>query len=872
MFAPLPPEPTPATGLTDAEARRRREQFGANELPRTARRNGLHILLSVLREPMFLLLALAAVVYLAFGGIAEGLLMAGFAALSILLVVVQERRSEQAIEALRALAAPMARVMRDGSEQRIAARDVVPGDLLLLADGERVAADALLRRAENLSVDESLLTGESVPVAKQAHRPAPHTLAEDEARELALVFASTLVTAGRGLAQVLRTGAHTEAGRIGASLDAIEVEPTLLQRSFGRLVRAFAVLAVVASALVVLLYGLLRGEWLQGTLSGIALGMSALPEEFPMILVVFVALGARRLARLHVLVRRTAVIEVLGACSILCVDKTGTLTENRMRVSALVSDGIARELDGSESTLPPALLALLRCAARASARSSNDPMDAAVHRLTDAVAAGDALLARDSVPLREYGLTQERPAVIRVWREDAATMHAVAKGAPEAIAAACALSPPERAQLMQDVERFAARGMRVLAVAQCRFAPRLLPEDPRELGLQFAGLIAFADPLRASARAAVELARAAGVSIVMITGDHPATALAIAREAGIDCSAAPVTGAEIAALDDAALRRLVRGARVFARVRPDQKLRLVRAFKDDGEVVAMTGDGVNDAPALKAAHIGLAMGSRATDVAREAASIVLLEDDLRHLVSGMEMGRRIFDNLRKASIYIAAVHVPIAGLTVLPLLLGMPPLLLPMHVVLIEMVIDPICAIAFENEPAEPGTMRQPPRRPDELLLGLPQLLLGFAQGIVLLGASLAVYAVQLAQGTDAATARALAFIAFTAGNLALIRVVATRTSTVRQLFAAQHGAYWLVAAVAVLVTYACIAIPALAHLFQFRAPAWQPLLLAIATGLASAFVFDLVKPAAAVQRVLGRAPSRARGRLDQAAANASRH
>jgi Ca2+-transporting ATPase len=839
-----------ASGLSSAEAARRLREFGPNELPQPPRRGLLRILVGVLREPMFLLLALAAGLYLGIGGFGEGLLMAAFAALSIALVVVQERRSENAIESLRALAAPTARVLRDGHEQRIGAREVVPGDLLLIADGERVAADAVLRRAENMSVDESLLTGESVPVPKRAR--AVNGVESNTTDDAQMVFASTLVTTGRGLAEVLRTGTRTEAGGIGVSLASIELEQTLLQRSFGRLVRVFAMFAVVASLLVVILYGLIQGSWMQGILSGIAVGMAALPEEFPMVLVIFVALGARRLARLHVLVRRTAVVEVLGACSVLCVDKTGTLTENRMRVCGLAVGSRARDLGGAETSLPDEFAELVRQGADASATSSNDPMDAAVHRLASSVLRTHPTGAAATL-VREYGLTQERPAVVRIWKQSSGEISAVAKGAPETVARLCRLTPPEQVTLLKTVEDYASRGMRVLAVAHVQSLPVQLPEDPHALGFALSGLMAFADPLRASAREAVAAARAAGVSVVMITGDYPTTAMAIASQAGIDCAAPPLTGTDIAAVDDAALRRAVGTTHVFARVRPDQKLRLVRAFKENGEIVAMTGDGVNDAPALKAAHIGLAMGLRGTDVAREAASIVLLQDDLRHLVAGIEMGRRIFDNLRKAAIYIAAIHIPIVGLALLPLLLGLPPLLLPLHVVLIEMVIDPVCAIAFENEPVEAGTMEQPPRRPDVILLGWPQLAVAFVLGALLLVASYAAYAIALSSGVEVDTARAVAFITFTTGNLTLIRVVAYRGFTLRHLAAPGHAAYWMVAAIAITVTVACMTVAELRHLFQFQTPSTELALLAIAAGLASALVFDLAKFSVGVQRALGR-------------------
>jgi Ca2+-transporting ATPase len=837
-----PPRPL---GLTAAEAARRLSQLGPNELPTPSRRHLVRILVDVLREPMFLLLALAALIYLVVGGIGEGVLMAGFAALSILLVVLQERRSENALAALRSLAAPMARVLRDGRELRVAAREVVPGDWLLVADGERVPADARLRRADNLAVDESLLTGESVPVTKRV--PAsPDAADEDEA----VLFAGTLVVAGRGVAEVVATGVATEAGRIGASLAAIDTGPTLLQKSFGRLVRLFATLALCASGLVFLLYGLGRGQWLQGLLSGIAFAMSMLPEEFPMVMVVFVALGAHRLARLHVLARRTAVIEVLGACSTLCLDKTGTLTENRMRVCALDVGG--RLLDVDEDTVLSApFAALARSAACASSRSSTDPMDAALHRLA-ALGGGEESSAGATL-VREYGLTAERQFVVRLWREPDGTLRAFAKGAPEAIAGLCRMPAAAREPLLCSVEVQANDGRRVLAVATGVASPTAVPDDPADLNLHFDGLVAFADPIRSTAATAIAEARKAGIAVAMITGDHPATALAIARQAGIDCSMPPLIGADIERMDEAELRRRIETTRIFARVRPHQKLRLVEAFKANGEVVAMTGDGVNDAPALKAANVGLAMGKRGTDVAREAASIVLMEDDLRHLIAGIEMGRRIFDNLRKASIYIVAIHVPIAGLALLPLLLGLPPLLLPLHVVLIEMVVDPICAIAFENEPVEANVMRLPPRRPTDSPIGAGQLGIAVALGAALLAAALGLFAFGLANGNDVAVARTLAFIALAAGNLTLVRVIGTRGTVLPVLFSRGHRAFWLVAMVAAAVTVSCIAIPVLRGLFQFGVPSATQAAWAAVVGIGAVFVFDLAKVFPAVQKILGR-------------------
>ena len=837
-------------GLAAEEAARRLAIAGPNELPRAPRRSPLRLAVGVLTEPMFLLLALAAAIYLVVGDLGEGVMLAGFAALTVALVVVQQARSEKALEALRALGAPFARVLRDGREQRIPAREVVVGDLLLVAEGERIAADGVLRRCEQLAVDESLLTGESVPVRKVAVEAAAEA-APPGGDDQPWIHAGTLAVSGHGIAEVTAIGVATQAGRIGVSLAAIEEAPTLLQRTVARLVRLFGAIALVVSAALLLLYGLLRHDWLQGALSAIALAMAMLPEEFPMALAVFLALGAWRLAQVRVLVRRPAVVETLGAASMLCVDKTGTLTENRMRVRVLVAGGTSFEVARDTAMLPEACHRVLEYALLASKRHAVDPMDLATATLANRTLAGTEHLHAEWPLEREYGLTPELPALSRAWRDADGRAVVGAKGAPEAIATLCRLDRDARGRMLAQVEALAARGLRVLAVASATADAATLPDAPGALVLAYEGLVAFEDPLRPSVPAAVASARAAGIGVAMITGDYPATALAIAREAGIDTTAGVLSGGEIATLDDAALASAVRHVRVFARIRPEQKLRLVRAFADDGAVVAMTGDGVNDAPALKAAHIGLAMGSRATDVAREAAGIVLLDDDFGRLVDGVRLGRRIFDNLRKVLIYIAAIHLPIAGLALLPVLFGLPPLLLPAHVVLTEMVIDPICSIAFEGAPIEPDAMRRPPRDPREPLVALPQLLVAFVQGALLLAATLATCLAAPAFGIGADATRALVFVALTAGNLMLVRVNATRGSTLATLFAPGHRAFWLVAAAAGAVVVAALALPAAARLFHFATPPPPAVCVAVLAGAGAALAFDPLKRLPRVRRLL---------------------
>ncbi|HJV59538.1 MAG TPA: HAD-IC family P-type ATPase, partial [Albitalea sp.] len=690
--------PSPA-GLSSAEARERLQRHGPNAIADRERHGFWRSVGSVFAEPMFLLLAVAAGIYLVLGDLGEGLLLAFFALMTIGLVVLQERRSEHALDALRALAVPQVRVLRDGAVRRIPASELVPGDWFMLAEGERIAADALVREAGSLVVDESLLTGESVPVSKRIAgaegEPAPDDAIPGGDGQ-PFVYAGTLVVGGHALAEVTSTGGHTRVGRIGASLAAIDTAPTPLERQLRKLVRTFALVALGLCTMLVLWYGLQRGQWLQGVLSGIALGMGMLPEEFPMALTVFLALGAWRLARIKVLARRPAVIEALGAATVLCVDKTGTLTENRMAVRRLVCGDVDIEVDGA-GALPEIAHELLEYAVLASRRGSSDPIDRAVLAHGDATLADTAHLHPDWQLEREYPLTPQLLAVSHAWTTAGGERDVAAKGAPEAVADLCHLDAAALDALRRKVHALAENGLRVIAVARGRSPRAEAPEHQHGFDFELLGLIAFEDPLRASVPGAVAEARRAGIAVVMITGDHATTALEIARQAGIDTQAGALTGAQLQQLDDAALAEAVRRVRVFARVMPEQKLRLVLAFQAHGETVAMTGDGVNDAPALKAAHIGIAMGVRGTDVAREAAGIVLLDEDFGRIVGGVRMGRRIFDNLRKVMTYITAIHVPIAGLALLPVLVGLPPLMWPVHVVLTEMVIDPVCSLAFEG-------------------------------------------------------------------------------------------------------------------------------------------------------------------------------
>jgi Ca2+-transporting ATPase len=835
-------------GLTAQEARRRLEEHGPNEIADRERRGLLRTLKGVATEPMFLLLLAAAAIYLVVGDLGEGLLLAFFAVVTVGLVILQERRSEHALDALREMAAPQARVVRDGRVQRIAARELVPGDLFLLGEGERVPADGIAREAVGLAVDESLLTGESVPVRKlPSAEPAGAGPQRPGGDDTPRIYAGTLAVSGHGLAEVVATGHRTQVGRIGASLAGIESSPTPLQRHLGRLVKVFGLAALCACALMVAWFGLQRGDWLQGVLSAIALGMAMLPEEFPMALAVFLALGAWRLARIQVLARRPAVIEALGSATMLCVDKTGTLTENRMQLRRLVTD-TADVVVAPGEVLREDVHRLLEYAMLASRRGGVDPIDRALLVHGDDSLADSEHLHPDWRLEHEYPLTPGLLAMSHAWMTADGRRRIAAKGAPEAVFDLCHLPPARIAELLPRMRLLADQGLRVLAVAEGSAPDPAAAPRQHDYDFALLGLVGFEDPLRATVPAAVMQAREAGIEVAMITGDHAATALAIARQAGIRVDSGALSGDELDRLDDARLGEAVRTVRVFARMMPEHKLRLVEAFKRNGETVAMTGDGVNDAPALKAAHIGIAMGVRGTDVAREAAGLVLLDEDFGRIVGGVRMGRRIFDNLRKVMTYITAIHVPIAGLSLLPVLLGMPPLMLPAHVVLTEMVIDPACSLAFEGAPEDPDVMKRPPRRSDDGIVGWPMLAQGLLQGGCLLAATMATYALALDVGRGADTARTLAVVGLTAGNLLLVAVNATAGLGWRALLAPGVRPFWWVTAIASAALASAVALPTGRRLLHFEQPAGMDLVLSL---LAASLAVAL---GAALTRRVGRA------------------
>lgn len=814
-------------GLSSAEASRRLQRDGPNLLPQPDHRNWLRIIWSVVREPMLLLLLGAAGIYLLLGDPQEASILGASVVLVIALTVYQEHKSERALQALRDLSSPRACVLRDGQMRWVAARELVMGDVILVTEGDRVPADARILEANDMMLDESMLTGESVP----AHRSA--SLGGES--EDNVIRASTLVVGGHGSAEVTAIGTDTAVGQIGMALRTLRSPATPMQLEIRRAVVLFAALGLGSSLLMTLLYVAVHGGWLQGLLAGVTLAMANIPEEFPVVLTVFLALGAWRMAKHKALVRRAPAIEALGSVTVLCTDKTGTLTENRMSVAELVA---GEERTAPMEILSPAMRALLACADLASPDQPFDPMERAIHEA--ALKLSKPLSREGWQRVREYPLSRELLAVTHVWSQPGASAFQVmCKGAPEAIADLCGLEAAHRAAVLAQVDEMARQGLRVLAAAAAVWNEDAngLPLTAHGFGFEWRGLLGFADPLRAGVREAVAEAQAAGVRVIMLTGDHLETARAIATQAGLANSGEVMLGSELA-LDGAALTQHVREINVFARVKPDHKLRLVDALKRDGQVVAMTGDGVNDAPALTAAHVGVAMGERGTDVAREAASIVLLDDNFVTVVRAIRQGRVIYDNIVRAIRYVLAVHVPITGLAILPLLFGGPLMLLPLHVVFLELIIDPASTLVFEREPAAADVMQRPPRSPSRRLLDARTLFGSIGQGLTVFAAVAAIYALGRASEVSVPQLAALSFTALVIGNLGLI-VVNRAGAEHRRWWRQSNPAFWIVTLSALSLLFLVTRFEGPGHPFRFAPP---PLDLSLVALLLPLLVLGLVE------------------------------
>jgi P-type Ca2+ transporter type 2C len=862
-----------ANGLSSATAVARLKHDGYNELPSAQSRSLWAIAWDSIQDPIFLLLVGGGLIYWILGDLQEALILLGFVLFIMGISLYQEGKTEHALKALRDLSSPRALVIRDGERKRIAGREVVRGDVLVLAEGDRVPADGIVLSCTNLSTDESLLTGESLPVRKivstALNNPAAAgslEMARPGGDELPFVYSGTLVVQGQGMAQVQAIGAQTEMGKIGNALQKVKPEATPLQREMTRLVSRLSGIALSLCVAIVVIYGATTGNWLKGVLAGITLAMAILPNEFPVVVTIFLALGAWRISQSHVLARKASAVETVGSATVLCVDKTGTLTLNQMAVQQLFPYSHAENLHPydlglhSQAPLPEAVHELVEFCILASQRDPFDPMEKAFKQMGERYLAHTEHLHHDWKLLREYPLSPHLLAMSHVWSSADGKQYEIAsKGAPEAIADLCHFTPQQQKIMAAQVSEMATHGLRVLGVAKASLldapppflpphpvlTPEHLPDKQHDFPFQLLGLVGLSDPVRPTVAAAIQECHTAGIRVVMITGDYPETAQTIARRVGLLQMGNTITGAELDSMSDTELQQRIENMNIFARAVPEQKLRIVNALKDKGEVVAMTGDGVNDAPALKAAQVGIAMGQRGTDVARESAALVLLDDDFSSIVQAVKLGRRIFDNLRRAMAYLIAIHLPIAGMSLIPVLFKLPLVLLPVHVAFLHLIIDPACSIVLEAEPAEASVMKRPPRSPKEPLFGRKTLGLAVLQGSGILAIMLVIFAISLYRGQGELDARTLTFTTLILANLGLILSAGSTSRLSLEILKSSNAALWWVMGGGISFLVIILYVPFLRHLFSFSFLHPVDLAICLLGGAISLLWFELLKQTA---------------------------
>jgi len=834
-------------GLTAKEVEKRLKRDGYNELPSQKKKNIFTLLFTLIKEPMLLLLIATGSIYLLLGEPKDAYMLLVMVFMVIGITLYQQRKTERALEALKNLSSPRALVIRDGEQQRVGGKEVVVDDIIILREGDRVPADAIILWQSNLMIDESLLTGESLAVHKTDwDQKKDFKEFKPGEEKIPVAYSGTLISQGHGIAKIVKTGIQTEMGKIGKSLQSIREENTLLKKEIDNLVKGFALWSIFLCGIVIVLYFLLRGNLLQGFLSGLSLSMSLIPEEFPVVFIVFLTLGAWRISKSNVLTRNTSAIETLGATTVLCVDKTGTITLNKMQLEALVAGEDTLDLSRGEKGLEEKYHRLLEYAILASQRDPFDPIEKEI-RLT-----GLKMLDKSEhkhIPhnwslIKEYPLSKTLFALSHVWNSpDKKDYIVAAKGAPEAIAELCHLNKDEESKMLEKVKKLSNEGMRLIAVAKGICGKADLPKNQHDFKFEIVGLLGFSDPIRPGIPQAVVECKKAGIKVMMITGDYSGTALFVAEKIGLENPHKFLAGEDLEKMEKNKLKEIIKDINIFARVVPNQKLAIVSALKANGEIVAMTGDGVNDAPALKAAQIGIAMGERGTDVARETADIVLLKDDFLSIVKAVSLGRRIFDNLKKAIAYIMAIHVPIAGMTLLPIIFNLPIVLFPAHIAFLELIIDPASSVVFEAEKGERNSMNHPPRNLKTPLFGKGALLLSILQGTSVLAIVFIVYLLSLFYfGKTENDARTLTFAVIVFSNLMLILTNLSWSKNILDIFKEKNIALFLVAGVAIFLLATVIYIPFLHELFHFTPLHLDDILITFSAGLIGILWFEGLK------------------------------
>lgn len=815
-------------GLNSEEVEKLQKKYGMNELVSQEKPNMLKKFLGVFKEPMFLLLLIAATVYFLLGAPKDGAIMLVFVGFVASITFIQEWKTEKTMNALKDLTSPKVNTLRNGKNILIKSTELVPGDVVFLSEGERIPADCIVLEPSNFSVDESILTGESEYVMKVSTTQSEKST---DYWKKDILYAGTLCVFGKCTAIVKFTGINTEYGKIGKAISEAKDEPTPLQKKVSILVKNIAIAGVILCISVMVASYFYSFDILNSILSGISLAMAIIPEEFPVVLTVFLSMGAYRLAKNNTLMRKISAVETLGSATVLCVDKTGTITQNKMKVKSIYSDGgIFNNEDLKNQELSD--LMVLSC--------EKDPYDPMEKAILEAANLSQLETVYKYDLSKKIAFDSKTKRMANIYIKDNKYYVAV-KGSAETVLGLCNLDKQTMDEINIEIDKMASNGLRVLALADC--TSEEVYEDLECYELTFKGLVGLQDPPKDGVEEAIKLCKKAGIRVVMITGDYSKTAMAIGEEIGLKFTDKVIVGNEIDSLSENELCEVVKSCDVFSRVIPEQKMKIVKALKKNGEIVAMTGDGVNDAPALKSADIGIAMGKRGTEVAKEAADMILMDDNFTTIVKSVKDGRRVYDNIRKAMVYILIIHIPIAAMAMFAPLFNLPPLLLPMHIMLLELIIDPTCSIVFEGEPAEANIMENPPRPPQEPLLTRSLTIKVVLQGIIMFLAAFMPFHYMIDLGISSEYARSFSLITFIVANVTLVLVNRSNTELLYHLIKEKGSKVRLIVnSMALIMVFAIVYIPILNSFFRTEKIGIYPLIIAIVLGFISTGWWEIVK------------------------------
>jgi Ca2+-transporting ATPase len=829
MISPMPKNNHHIAGLSSSQVLEAREKFGTNQLNYKKENGFWDALKSLVKEPMLILLLVAASIYFISGDVGDGLFMAFAIVLVAAISLYQDSRSRNALEKLKNFTQAKCKVIRNGNTEEINSEDLVLGDSLIVEEGTAIAADGAIVHSNDFSVNESILTGESMSVSK------------DKDSEDHFVYKGTTVASGLAIVTITAIGNETKLGKIGKSLESIEEEKTPLELQINNFVKKMVLAGAVVFVVVWAINYFQSHQLLDSLLKSLTLAMSILPEEIPVAFTTFMALGAWRLMKLGIVVKQMKTVETLGSATVICTDKTGTITENKMGLAKLFLLD-SQNITDAEHITNDAEKALLRLAMWASEPIPFDPMEIVLH---DAYAKTHHKDERKHYKMiHEYPLDGKPPMMTHLFEDKAGHRIIATKGAPEALMNVCNLSAEEKTQIEAAIDGLAVDGYRLLAVAEADFAGNNFPATQQEFQFNFKGMVAFYDPPKKNIKAVLKHFYKAGIKVKIVTGDNAATTTAIAKQIGFKGYEKSITGEELMQLSEEALNATVLDIQLFTRMFPDAKLKIIEALKAQQEIVAMTGDGVNDGPALKAAHIGIAMGKKGTEIAKQAASLILVNDDFSKMVDAVAMGRKIYTNLKKAIQYIISIHIPIILTVFIPLVLGWiyPNIFTPVHIIFLELIMGPTCSIIYENEPMEANTMKQPPRPFTTTFFNWKELTTSIIQGLFITAGTLFAYQYAVYQGFSESTTRTMVFTVLVAANVFLTLVNRSFYYSMLTTLKYKNNLVPLIIGVTIAITALLLYVPPFARFFLFTPLDGVQIATCVGIGFISVIWYELIK------------------------------